>query len=63
MAKSSIRDNSSRGSVGEFLTANIHPDAELSIVSAYFTIYAYHKFKDKLDSIKELNFLFGEPTF
>lgn len=63
MAKSSIRDNSSRGSVGEFLTANIHPDAELSIVSAYFTIYAYHKLKDKLDSIKELNFLFGEPTF
>ena len=35
----------------------------LSIVSAYFTIYAYDQLKEKLHSINRLNFLFGEPRF
>jgi SNF2 family DNA or RNA helicase len=61
--KTAIVDNNERGSVGEFLTQRINPDAELSFVSAYFTIYAYQHLKDKLDSIKRLDFLFGEPTF
>lgn len=60
---SSIRDNKNRGSVGQFLKENIKPDSDLSIVSAYFTIYAYNQLKEKLDSIKQLRFLFGEPTF
>lgn len=60
---SSIRDNRGRGTVGEFLKDNIKPDADLSFVSAYFTIYAYEKLQQKLDSVKGLNFLFGEPTF
>ena len=60
---SSIRDNKNRGSVGQFLKDNIKPDSDLSIVSAYFTIYAYNQLKEKLDSIKQLRFLFGEPTF
>jgi superfamily II DNA or RNA helicase len=60
---SSIRDNRNRGSVGQFLKDNIKPDSDLSIVSAYFTIYAYNQLKVNLDSIKELRFLFGEPTF
>ena len=42
-SKSDIRDNRQRGSVGEFLSQNITPNSELSFVSAYFTIYAYHK--------------------
>lgn len=60
---SSIRDNKERGSVGDFLKSNIDSDSKLSIVSAYFTIYAYYNLKDKLDNIEELRFLFGEPTF
>lgn len=60
---SSIRDNHKRGTVGDFLKTNIKPDSELSIVSAYFTIYAYKQLKDQLESIKHLDFLFGEPTF
>ncbi|MBS1634229.1 MAG: DEAD/DEAH box helicase family protein, partial [Bacteroidetes bacterium] len=60
---SSIRDNRDRGSVGQFLKDNIKPDSDLSIVSAYFTIYAYNQLKGQLNSIKELKFLFGEPTF
>jgi superfamily II DNA or RNA helicase len=60
---SSIRDNRERGSVGQFLKDNIKANADLSIVSAYFTIYAYCHLKSQLDSISELKFLFGEPTF
>ncbi|WP_282788113.1 helicase-related protein [Flavobacterium croceum] len=60
---SSIRDNKKRGSVGEFLNEHIQNGSKLSIVSAYFTIYAFDKLKNKLKNIDNLNFLFGEPTF
>jgi len=63
VSTSVIRDNHSHGSVGEFLRQNITPNADISIVSAYFTIYAYHHLKSSLDSITRLRFLFGEPTF
>jgi len=38
---SSIRDNQGRGKVGDFLKDKIQAGSKLSIVSAYFTIYAY----------------------
>jgi len=60
---SGIRDNLDRGKVGDFLKAHIQPGAELAIVSAYFTIYAYQKLQAQLDQIRELRFLFGEPRF
>lgn len=60
---SGIRDNHSRGSVGDFLREKIKTGSELSIVSAYFTIYAYEALKDDLDRIANLRFLFGEPRF
>jgi len=60
---SSIKDNHKHGTVGKFLQDNIDDEANLSIVSAYFTIYAYEKLKDQLNSIEHLRFLFGEPTF
>jgi len=60
---SSIRDNKNRGTVGQFLVDNIKSESDLSIVSAYFTIYAYSHLKGQLDSINKLKFLFGEPTF
>lgn len=60
---SSIKDNHKRGSVGQFLRETIKPDSSLSIVSAYFTIYAYNQLKAELDGISDLKFLFGEPTF
>ena len=58
-----VIDNKKRGSVGEKLKEKILSGSKLSIVSAYFTIYAYKELKDKLDDIESLDFLFGEPTF
>ena len=60
---SGIRDNYNRGAVGEFLREKIHEGSKVSIVSAYFTIYAYDQLKDKLLDIDNLRFLFGEPRF
>lgn len=63
MLNSSIRDNHNYGCVGDFLKTVINSNSNLSIVSAYFTIYAYHQLKDQLEGINNLKFLFGEPTF
>ncbi|MCC5945794.1 MAG: NgoFVII family restriction endonuclease [Bernardetiaceae bacterium] len=60
---SNIRDNYKRGSVASFLEEHITEGSKLSIVSAYFTIFAYEALKDKLNHIQELRFLFGEPSF
>jgi hypothetical protein len=49
--------------VGDFLREKIRQGSRLSIVSAYFSIYAYAALQDELDSIEELRFLFGEPRF
>lgn len=61
--QSGIRDNHHRGSVGEFLREHVRPGAQLSIVSAYFTIYAYEALRSQLNSIADLRFLFGDPQF
>ena len=58
-----IRDNYTKGTVGDFLKENIQPGSKLSFVSAYFTIYAYQHLKSQLDTVDHLRFLFGEPRF
>jgi SNF2 family DNA or RNA helicase len=60
---SGIRDNHKRGIVADFLRAKIHAGSRLSVVSAYFTIYAYEALREHLDQIEHLDFLFGEPRF
>lgn len=60
---SGVRDNHSRGSVADFLKSKIRDGSRLSIVSAYFTIYAYDALKEHLDKLDNLDFLFGEPSF
>ena len=62
-SQSKIRDNRHRGSVGAFLESEIENGSSLSVVSAYFTINAYHALKGSLDKIEGLRFLFGEPNF
>jgi len=61
--ESGIRDNHIHGKVGDFLRETIQNGSKLSIVSAYFTIYAYEALKNKLDGVENLQFLFGEPRF
>ncbi|MBV2194593.1 MAG: DEAD/DEAH box helicase family protein [Azonexus sp.] len=58
-----ILDNHSRGKVADFLVDKIDAGSQLSMVSAYFTIYAYEALSAELDRIGQLNFLFGEPRF
>ena len=60
---SSIRDNHTHGKVADFLKDKISSGSVLSIVSAYFTIYAYEALADQLNQIDGLRFLFGEPRF
>jgi len=58
-----VRDNHNCGTVGGFLKETVTKNSELSFVSAYFTIYAYHQLKKNFDEIKNLRFLFGQPAF
>ncbi len=58
-----IRDNYGRGKVADFLADKISDNSVLSVVSAYFTIYAYEALADRLDRVETLRFLFGEPRF
>lgn len=60
---SGIRDNYVRGTVGEFLRAKIRAGSDLSVVSAYFTIYAFGALQSRLSEIERMRFLFGEPRF
>ena len=60
---SGIRDNYRRGSVAAFLRDKIRDGSELSVVSAYFTIYAWDAFQSELSKIDHMRFLFGEPRF
>ena len=55
-----IIDNRKR-MVGEYLDNEIRPGADLSIVSAYFTIYAYQALRDRLDEARSTRFLYGDP--
>ena len=61
--KSGIRDNLLRETVYDFLQQEIKNGSALSIVSAYFTIYAYEKMQHSLNKIEGLRFLFGDPDF
>ena len=58
-----IKDNHTRGKVADFLGARLVDGSRLSVVSAYFTIYAYEALRKELDGIESLQFLFGEPRF
>ena len=55
-----IVDNRGRR-VGGFLRGHIEPGSDLSIVSAYFTIYAYEALRTELANAVHTRFLYGEP--
>lgn len=63
LSQSGLRDNHTRGTVANFLDEKVRDGSVLSVVSAYFTIYAYDAMKPTFDRIEHLDFLFGEPSF
>ena len=56
-------DNKGNGKVADELIEGINSGSKLSIISAYFTIYAYAELKKELSKIEKMRFLFTEPTF
>ena len=58
-----IIDNKKNGKVGDVLKQNIKKNSKLSILSAYFTIYAFAELKKELTRIKELRLLFTAPIY
>ena len=49
--------------LGDALGESIDDGAKLSIISSYFTVFAYGELKEELSKIDEVRFLFSEPTF
>jgi superfamily II DNA or RNA helicase len=62
-ARSGIRDNRERGAAHEFITERGVAGSHLSVVSAYFTTFAYEHLRGTLDAVDGMRFLFGEPRF
>lgn len=63
MQQPKILDNKQFGKVGEELKDSIRSHSKLSIISAYFTIFAYKELSKELNKVDKLRFLFTEPTF
>lgn len=55
--------NKGDDTVANELKLNLDKDSKLSIIAAYFTIYAFNELKDQLKTIKEMRFVYTEPTF
>ena len=49
--------------LGDALGESIDDGAKLSIISSFFTVFAYGELKEELSKIDEVRFLFSEPTF
>ena len=59
--QSKILDNHSGQTVGGKLLEEIEENSKLRFASAFFTIHAYAKLRNKLYAISNLKFLFGSP--
>lgn len=56
-------DNKTQGRVIDKLKEDLRTGTKVSIISAYFTIYAYEHLRKELGKIENLRLLFSEPTF
>lgn len=55
-------DNKSKGKVGETLKPYIKANSRLSIISSYFTIYAFSELSRELKKIDSINLLLTNPA-
>ena len=62
MRQPKVLDNKKYRVVDE-LKVELNKGSKLSVVSAYFTIYAYAELKKELSRIDNMRFIFTEPTF
>ena len=58
-----LLDNKTQGKVIDKLREDLKSGTKLSIISAYFTIFAYQELRKELNKIDSLRLLFSEPTF
>lgn len=56
-------DNVGSSRLGDALAKSIAEGSRLSIISAYFTVFAYKELKEELSKVDSVRFLFSEPTF
>ena len=56
-------DNKRNGKVSDELRENLGKGSKVSVISAYFTIYAFNDLKKELSKIDKMRFIFTEPTF
>jgi hypothetical protein len=56
-------DNTGRQRLRDALKDAIGEDARLSIIASYFTVYASSELEEEFSKIKELRFVFDQPTF
>ena len=56
-------DNKKNGTVGDELRKCIVKGSRLSVISAYFTIYAFNELHRELNKVENMRFVFTEPSF
>lgn len=56
-------DNKKNGKVGDILKESIKNNSKISIISSYFTIYAFAELKKEFSKIKELKLLLSQPLY
>lgn len=58
-----LLDNKLNGKVVDELKDSLKKCSKLSVISAYFTIYAFEELKKELSKIDSLRFIFTEPSY
>lgn len=56
-------DNKRTGTVSDELKDSLKKGSKMSVISAYFTIFAYEELKKELGRIDKMRFIFTEPSY
>ena len=56
-------DNKKNGTVAEELRQELTKDSKLSVMTAYFTIFAFAELKKELMKVDHIRLLFTDPVF
>lgn len=56
-------NNKNKNTVCNELDEYLMLNSRVSVISGFFSIYAYHKLREKLDEIDSMRFIFTQPSF